>query len=1084
MSADIATLGIRVDSSQVKQADTDLNKLTKSGGKAENATAALTNSFGGLKTAILGLGLGMLVREAIQMADTWKNVQGRLSLVTSGTGELTRVTEQLMGVANRTRNGFEATADLYANLARTTVQLGASQRQLLQVTESISQALIVSGATASGSEAALRQLGQAFASGALRGDELNSIMENTPRIAQAIADGMGITIGQLRKLGKEGKLTGDAIFNALLSQQKVLEEEFSKMPVTVSQSLTVLKNGFMQYVGNADNMTGATTAISGAIVAFSKTLDVVIPAVILLGTALGVGFVRNAIAARLAAVATTSTLGTMGVVARGAGAALLGAFGGPIGLAITATGAALAYTYGETIRANSAIDGMEAATKTANTELEVAIARASQAGVNVATLGAAAGQSKGKIDSIASSYNNAATAAQRLAHEAKEAAKAVAMGNIANLQARQAEALGPLKAVDEGTAAIMADPWRLQPVTTLRRGIGVARQKLGYLMGGPSEEERRRSAASYDAAIEANKQTLKVIDATPDSAFTEKPLNSIPQTDDKKKKKGGKSERERAIEEAERFVEALDQETAAIGKNAIETKMLSAQQAAAKAPTVALKNAIMASAAAWRDATIAQAHADFKREVEDTAEAIRFETSQIGMNASELQASNVERQIALRIREMERQGITGTTDAISAETEALRKDNEERRKRQGLQNRINFAQKMKDDLGQKTYEQSLLSMSNEEQGRANVLRERDMFLREEARAGRIKDQTEMDKAIINLSRETDALIANAEAVGRRKDATEEAKRTATSMRDVADAVRDTTSSFGELFGTAGEGFANLLNVILDFDARQADSRSRLLELQEKYHEGQQMSTADQFEQSRIQEEMSRNRIAQYGNMLSAAKGFFNEGSKGYRILETAERAYRIFQFAMQIKSMIMDRASTASSVANSGIRAAADGVAAFAKTLASLPFPLNLAAGAAVLAALVAVGVKIAGGGGKGKASSSSGPATDALKEPPYNGPRDEYGAPTSSYSVLRPGAVTTTPNGSAPVFRGAPAAANNNVGSFRGGDLIIQGGADRRTIEELEPVFHEWSKKTVEDARQASAADRAKSNERWRHSG
>src|SRR5690606_18736649 len=126
----------------------------------------------------------------------------RLSLVTSGTEQLVRVQNELFAVAQSTRAPLVDTVDLYGRMARATQELGVSEGQLLTVTNAINQAIVISGASASSAQAALIQLGQGFAAGALRGEELNSVLEQTPRIAQAIADGMRVSVGELRRLGQ------------------------------------------------------------------------------------------------------------------------------------------------------------------------------------------------------------------------------------------------------------------------------------------------------------------------------------------------------------------------------------------------------------------------------------------------------------------------------------------------------------------------------------------------------------------------------------------------------------------------------------------------------------------------------------------------------------------------------------------------------------------------------------------------------------------------------------------------------------------------------------------------------------------
>jgi tape measure domain-containing protein len=158
-------------------------------------------------------------------------------------------------------------------MARSTQDLSITQNELLDVTNTINKALIISGGSAESMNAALVQLGQGFASGTLRGEELNSVMEQTPRLAQAIAEGMGVSVGKLRALGAEGKITAEAVIKALQSQAKSVNDEFSKMEMTVSQAQTVAYNSMVRLIGSFDQATGASGSLSDAIVSVAKSID-------------------------------------------------------------------------------------------------------------------------------------------------------------------------------------------------------------------------------------------------------------------------------------------------------------------------------------------------------------------------------------------------------------------------------------------------------------------------------------------------------------------------------------------------------------------------------------------------------------------------------------------------------------------------------------------------------------------------------------------------------------------------------------------------------------------------------------------
>ena len=273
MPMDITTLGIAVDSRQVKQADKDLNQLGQTAGKTEKQTKGLTTAAADLSTALKAVAGALAIREVIQMADTYKLMEWRLRLVTTSTQNLVSVQKELFSIAQESRVSLESTVDLYSRLARSTRTLGVGQKDLLAVTESINKSFIISGASAESANAAIIQLGQAFASGTLRGDELNSVMEQSPRLAEAIAAGMGKTVGQLRALGAEGKITAEAVFNALKSQGSAIESEFNKMPKTVGQALVQIENSLVDLVGSADKAVNGTGGLAEIMTYFSESIS-------------------------------------------------------------------------------------------------------------------------------------------------------------------------------------------------------------------------------------------------------------------------------------------------------------------------------------------------------------------------------------------------------------------------------------------------------------------------------------------------------------------------------------------------------------------------------------------------------------------------------------------------------------------------------------------------------------------------------------------------------------------------------------------------------------------------------------------
>lgn len=242
--------------------------------QAKDSSNAVATSFKNLGASLLAAtSVVASVRSLVTLGDTFTSLNARLSLAVSNTLEFAIAQEELFNIAQRSRAGLENTTTLYASLARSTRQLGVSQKELLRVTETINQALIISGGSAESAAAALIQLGQGLSSGTLQGEELRSVLEQAPRLAQAIADGLGVTVDQLRKLGEEGQLTSTRVFEAIQKSGAQINKEFGTLPTTVGQSLTQVGNSVLRLVGQLDQAAGATNAIARAFTGISRFID-------------------------------------------------------------------------------------------------------------------------------------------------------------------------------------------------------------------------------------------------------------------------------------------------------------------------------------------------------------------------------------------------------------------------------------------------------------------------------------------------------------------------------------------------------------------------------------------------------------------------------------------------------------------------------------------------------------------------------------------------------------------------------------------------------------------------------------------
>lgn len=224
--------GQRQINSALEDMTNDMRNLQGSLARTERSVESIEGAFSDLSSVAKGVFAALSVQQVGAYAQAWQDLSNKLSNAVRDSvppfETLADVTERVFNIAQRTRSGLESTAELYARLERSTRSYGVSVDQLAKLTTIINQGFIVSGASAEEASNAITQLAQGLASGALRGDEFNSVNEQGNRLMIALADSMGVGIGQLRNMAAEGKLTTDVIVNGLLSQGSEIGAEFAK----------------------------------------------------------------------------------------------------------------------------------------------------------------------------------------------------------------------------------------------------------------------------------------------------------------------------------------------------------------------------------------------------------------------------------------------------------------------------------------------------------------------------------------------------------------------------------------------------------------------------------------------------------------------------------------------------------------------------------------------------------------------------------------------------------------------------------------------------------------------------------------
>ncbi|HCA5286160.1 TPA: tape measure protein [Acinetobacter nosocomialis] len=252
------------------------------------ATRTLAGYMAGLVTA----------GEAVSKMDAYTGLQNRLKLVTKNQTELNKATEDTFNIAQKTYSAWDSVLQVYQRFSDNAKTLNLTMDDTARLTETVSKAVAISGASAQAADAALVQFGQALASGTLRGEELNSVMEQTPALAKAIAQGMGITVGELRSVAAEGKITSQEIVKALKNVQNDVDALFAKTDITIGQSLTLLNNQVTKFVGEAGKGSGAAQTLASGIKLLGNNLNVIIDGAIVVG----IGLITKSILTKTVAV--------------------------------------------------------------------------------------------------------------------------------------------------------------------------------------------------------------------------------------------------------------------------------------------------------------------------------------------------------------------------------------------------------------------------------------------------------------------------------------------------------------------------------------------------------------------------------------------------------------------------------------------------------------------------------------------------------------------------------------------------------------------------------------------------------------
>jgi len=321
--------------------------------KIRDGVSSINDQLNQLKTigiaGILGSQTAQLLKTVGETADAYANLSARVRLVTGDEAGFQAAMAGIFEVAKRSSSALDSTATLFTRIAQAGREIGVGQKDALALTESINQAIQLSGGSAESADAAVTQLIQGLQSGVLRGEEFNSVMEQAPRLAQALAAGLHVTTGELRNLSKEGALTSATVVAALRDQSATLQKEFGSLPATLGRSVTNLSTEWTKFIGTLNSSSGATATVAAGIDAVAKHLDQIAAVAERAGAVLVTALaIKSAAALRTFAVEATAAAGSANLLS-----ASISKIPTVVNITIAAIGFEIGFQIGEMLYDNS-----------------------------------------------------------------------------------------------------------------------------------------------------------------------------------------------------------------------------------------------------------------------------------------------------------------------------------------------------------------------------------------------------------------------------------------------------------------------------------------------------------------------------------------------------------------------------------------------------------------------------------------------------------------------------------------------------------------------------------------------------------
>ena len=301
--------------SEIDRLNRSLDSIEGSSRRAEKSLGNLSTVAGVAAGAFAALTAGLGIREIVDYTARWTDLNSRLINATGSSEAAEKALRAISASAKGTYSSLEQTAEVFLRNSMALNELGYTTNEQIKVSTALNNAMAVSGARGDQAASALDAFAKSIARGKMEGEDFNRIIENAPELVKALADGLGVTTGEFRKMITEGKITSDVMIPALISQMDKLQTKADEMPATVSDGFILMQNALFEFIGRADKALGISTSLAEGLKFLSQNIELVI------GFAAGLGVGILALTLKMMGLATATAIATGGLSVLAAGAA-------------------------------------------------------------------------------------------------------------------------------------------------------------------------------------------------------------------------------------------------------------------------------------------------------------------------------------------------------------------------------------------------------------------------------------------------------------------------------------------------------------------------------------------------------------------------------------------------------------------------------------------------------------------------------------------------------------------------------------------------------------------------------------------